>query len=222
MPSNFYSPEGHDFAHTLDAHKLAAENQAAMERKFQEDLTIFRADVFRKLHAHGALHDGEGWAIFMPEPKIDDNRGLQFNNRRDLLVVTGVDLSTQKHLIRIVANEIFVSGTHLAVMAEDFVADTEDDTQYFIDAVDVEPEYNTDTYAPTFNASSNEYVDLTNFYLTFVPVVGISGKPAIHQEIAPFGHYTNLEDKIHALNVGKGLLAEVMTTDPVYAKTSSS
>ncbi|HSX53298.1 MAG TPA: hypothetical protein VLF90_02935 [Patescibacteria group bacterium] len=223
MPEYHYSHEGSDFAGDIEARTLAAENSTAFERKFQEDLNIFRADVFRKLRSHDALHDGEGWAVFLPEPEETGGSAFQLNNTRDILIMVGLDSRTQKSLIRIIANEIFASGSSLSIMAEDFVADTENDTQYFIDAVDVQPNYNPDTYAPTFCAISNEQVDLRNVLLTFVPLIGINGKPSIYiEEITPFGRYTELEDKIHALTIGKSLLAEVVTIDPLYAKTSQS
>lgn len=211
---NFYPPEGHDFVHTPDTRRISEENKIRQESKLFDDLAIFRAKLYQKMLRHSALdYEGSGWAIFDTYAENQVVGDITTSVDRDVLVITGPLNGANRRVIRMITNEAIATSSLLSIIAYDITIDSDDDVQYFVDALDSSRR---DTHAPHFFPEGFNKLHLSdNFKGAFTPVINLDGDYSGRDDILPFGHYEVLEDKIHALQVANDVLAEIMPYDPV-------
>src|SRR5690349_13473767 len=93
----------HDFVAEDELKQIAKAVSEQLERKFLEDLAIFRANVYQLMHRHNALQtNGTGWAIFLPDQPNQELSGDSILiNRKDVLVLVGNVKDTDNKIIRL-------------------------------------------------------------------------------------------------------------------------
>lgn len=209
----------HDFVSDEELAMLAQQNRNIEESSFVEQLALFTASIYQKLASHGAFRDDFGWAVFSSNKVSTPNDSSVVMDRRKILIITGTNASNNTKLIRILANELIEAGDSASYLVQDFSADSDNNTLYFVDAMRSAPYLNTNTYAPVFavNEDIGKLTLTNNFNTGFTPIVDISGKIATNMsQLIPFGDCACLEDKICALEVGKELLAEIIDSEPIH------
>lgn len=227
MRYNFFPPEHHDFANSADIRREAAHNQHLLEANFLGNLNLFRASVAQKLLSCGALSPRGGWAIFNQECIEEDDGALKTlpGGKETLIKVSRGKFSSdngyQVPNIRIITNELIRTQENDQWLTQDFTADDKNDTQYFVDAVNPQSQSVDSTLAPLFFVTDDGELMATSNTAAFTPAIGVlmPERPRIAEAI-PFGHFINLEDKIHALSVGSALLEEVSRLEPTYSTPS--
>ena len=119
----FYPPEGHDFVNSAEIRELESENKFLKERKYFDDLTNFRAEIFGKMQCSGGISDrGDGWSIFLPEIEfLGSSKAIL--PKIDLLLRAFATPDGNPSIIRIIRNERFGIGQATSLITHDFVAD---------------------------------------------------------------------------------------------------
>ncbi len=213
---NFYPPEGPEFASTPEIRVLAADNAERRRLKFLEDVSIFRAAVFGKLISCDVISpDGYGWAVFDCEG--DDPEGaLSVVTRNEMAVVVVRRTVDQVPIIHVMGNEVIDTPTGHAYLTTHFVLDHEGDTQYFMDIFDPNDVAGS-KHASLFcvDAEARTLSVLGQFNYSFCTTMDIDGNiPTDHTSLMPLGIYLNLEDKVHSLEVGFGMLNQIKDLEP--------
>lgn len=202
--------------------------KALFDANFQEDCAVFRADIVSLLLKHSALQEGGGWMIFALNDDMmpaHDTSTLGYENEILVYVRDGTKVIDQSPIcdIRIVTNERHLHYEVTSFMCTDFTLDSENDSQYFIDAITPLPE-GVDlniVRAPLFWVNETGKLMSTVNFVPFTPVVPISIKEKLAwRKVTPFGHYENCEDKIQALNIGRSLLQQVNTLEPTHKRST--
>lgn len=202
----------------------------ALYGDFQERLHQFRSDIMLLIMKHDALNPEASWLVFDHAEESDDGPVL-LCPRTDICIATKTIevLKNNKKLfrphIRIMVNEAysFEDGTEYVVT--DVLVDEDDDTQYFVGPL------------PNRESSSFLGVETSLFFVndgeltlfspgkqarSFPPIVEIEDTVGDCEDetVIPFGKFTNIEDKIHALSVANGILQLVKDRVPLYQSSN--
>lgn len=213
-----YTPEQPGFESEDIISRIEADNEILIQRKFLEDLRIFKADFFLKLASHDAIHNGNGCAIFRWRLAEGDGNGMY---RETLLLSTRVEADAGKPTpvpktqLRILVNEPVATEEGHQWLTFDFCADEDDDTQYFIDAVNQNTQKLRTTNSPLFHINEEEKTVSIDNLRSYTPVAIVRDEDSSLFEVLPFGYFNRLGDRITALEIGKQLLQETFEHDPL-------
>jgi hypothetical protein len=115
--------------------------------------------------------------------------------------------------IRIITNELYLplSGENHQHLAQDIIVDYEADAQYYVAAINQEQDVNFEnTGAVIFVAEANK-LGLSSNFKAFPPMPELySGEKVVR----PFGHYSNLDDKIYALEAARSVFEAIQISEP--------
>lgn len=213
---NFFPPEHHDFVGTSEIRQLEADNRAIIEADFLYGVEMLRVNALSKLAEHQALDDaGTGWAIFLLPPEDE------FMMPREVLLrVTddGLnDVPASSLTVRIITNQLFTYKDVPQWFTVDFIADQDNDTQYLVDAVDLNSAKSIgETYSPLIGVTDDGKLKLVNGH-GFTPILDVLHATRPEDRIMPFGHCMFMQDKVDALAVGQELFALICNIEPACA-----
>lgn len=230
MAIESFQPQHHDNIEFGDIELQREANRIAREAKFEDDLRVFRANVYTKMLNEGAIENGSGWAVYRYSEESDDPQTTMPQYKEVLVMArpnsdTGIyGCNMDVPTIRIISNELIRTSYGTEWLTKDFIADNEDDTQFFVGCLEDSKLRNVGgNRAVVFNVDPEGNLCSTRNFHVFSPVIGV-----YHEDLdtagteanpTPFGHYTCLEDKTYALERGSDILNEIADRQPsfVYA-----
>lgn len=212
-----FNPGHHDYIRPSELEELQDVNQRELEKKYQDDLRIFRANVFQKMHQDKALYDGQGFAYFNEFVGSNETQELHKATLVNVRLIPGTDeagTTLTIPRIRFIVNEPVIHGNGVQWLTYDFIADEEDDTQYFVDAYDAMNEEISEVNAPIISISDRQTITIDNHRQ-------FTRNPSLHSDLGedsvkPFGHYFHLTDRIDALAFGNEIWASISNISPLY------
>ena len=230
MRSGFYPPEGHDFVNTNDIRKLAEANQVLKETRYEGGVNQLRASVAWLLNYHQALGEHGGWAIFVDDSDVTPaGSGAEWSYRETLVIVVGkkqhnFDKPLRKGAtVRMITNELVETEYGGQYYIQDVMVDEDGDSQYIIDAADLRSERGNrpdNIIAPLFMISEEKGLVISGNVSRPVPKIdlnyGLPGAPVI-----PFGHYSNYNDKLYALEKAEEIFQTICELTPSYIQAPS-
>lgn len=210
----------HDFVGDPILRSESRHTRSLLEAKLERDLSHFRARVVSKLANDGILKEGRGAGVYA----LDYNEGggglaLDQGMQETLISIRPV-LSLPHQLpmphIRIITNELYEATDAPTWLSIDFMATPEGAIRHFIDAYSFTSHREGRTLASFFCIDEDGDFALSTSTPGMTPEYVISAPEIQPPVVPPFGSGTVLEDKIHALEVGNQLLADVYHLTPAY------
>lgn len=199
-------------------------NHDLLSGYLQERVHSLRGDVFDKLRKHNAVGvGGISWAVFRVTDGYDNSSSLAtINPDKEVLILLIPCLPKPMVYdqpvpnIRIITNELCIGeDNRLQYLSFDFTLDGEDDVQYCVDATDVVDLGRSNT--PLFWVDKDGDLCSTPNLRLFTPVGTIDTiTDGSVKDCFPFGHFSSLNDSLHALDVGRKLFEEVRFVEPTY------
>ena len=189
----------------------------AWEAAYQDRCSQFRAALYTKLFADGALSEGQGWAVY------DLNEGehgavAMADGQNDALVLLNgspCGKIIDGHIladIHIITNEIIadLNGQH-RILTTDFTLDGDNDAQYLVDGVFADSNTLSTKYGALFIVEDGQLriINRPLPYFTIPPPLQAEG-----QELYPLGHFNSLYDKIDALDHAVGVMSTLQHLKP--------
>jgi hypothetical protein len=213
--------DGIPYPEFVDANELLAEqklSRIAFSAAYQEKVHQFRSDVTRLMMKHNALHEGGSWLIF--DHTEDKQEGpILLAPRIDICVATKTvpDYTGKNKFgnqsIRIMLNEAYICEKGIEYFVIDSIVDQDGDSQYNIGVMPADPANNGENVTvPIFFVADEELSLYSPVRHLVYPEIQYLDEFTI-----PFGHFTNTEDKFHALNIAYGLLNTVIDRVPLHS-----
>jgi hypothetical protein len=213
---NFFPPEHHDFVGTSEIRREAARNKEFLEAKYLGDVGVFRADIFLKLGKVGAIGQNGGWAVYRIQTQEESSSLVETGSGEVLIHVSYPTIAPaplRTPTIRMLTNELYLplSGENHQNLTQDIIVDYEGDAQYYVSAINQEQDVNFDnSFAVIFVAEENR-LGLSRNFRAFPPMPELySGEKVVR----PFGHYSNLDDKIYALEAARSVFEAIQISEP--------
>jgi hypothetical protein len=163
-----FSPEGWESITPESIAEVESGLNQIMDAQYGDDLAIFRAEVFQKLHGINAIKNGYGWAYFQTEaPKQTDDINEERQSQDVFIGVTsfksndedGEESDTASRnkeafiapQIRIIVNEKVVDGNgEILWITKDVMTDGDGDCQYHMNVFDPEYDGSDPSFGPEF------------------------------------------------------------------------
>jgi hypothetical protein len=194
----------------------------AIHGSYQEKLHQFRSDVMRLMMKHNALQDEGSWLVYNHAEENDDGPVI-YCPRVDICIATkNLPNSTGKNKygnqnIRVMLNEAYTTNHGIEYFIIDAIVDTDGDSQYNVGVMPADPVNNgVGVTVPIFFVVQDELTLYTpNGYLPFPHI------QQIDEHIIPFGHFTYIEDKFHALSTAYDLLNQVKNKAPFHTSQAN-
>lgn len=207
-------------ARVCDELSLGEAFDQTIEAQFQDDLHIFRADMFELMAKHNAVDsNGGGWAIFRVTAPEEERGVGAIDCYKDVLVffipVKNIDAPLSIPNIRIITNESYANDRGDEWLTEDITADFEGDMHYLMDVYsqNQNPDFQ-GTYAPIFTIDGDNQLRLSHNTVGYTPTLKIK-IPDIEETATPFGSYYHLEDRVFVLGKAKQMLQSILDIEPV-------
>lgn len=207
----------HDWIPDDELTELADQNREYLERKYAADVAVLRAQVCIELDKHDAFHDGFGWALYHVESGPAPQEGL-----REVLIYVTKD--TKKDVakpadVRFFVNQLFKSDEGKAnYFTQDVSVDDEDDAQYMPGIAEVKPDGTLSGrhgLSPVFIVRGGQL----SIYFATASTPWDTYKYTVNGlrecSITPFGHYSNLHDRVFALEKAESIFLETRGLNPV-------
>lgn len=194
-------------------------NQRFLEAKYLGDVSQFRAEVIERMLGADAIHGVFGWLYYQESSQTESNVLVDDRGKETLIVLFRSRTNPKKSPhIKVVTNTEFRLDSATAYLTEEITVDDDADSQLLVDAVCIGddgtvlaskvPGVPTTSPLFTLRTVSNELIPI-NFH-RYTPIMPLSALIDVHDdpssEIFPFGHYSNLEDKIAALEWAKDIV----------------
>ena len=218
----------------LDLTAEQLKTKLLLDGAYFQQVTDFRTSVFQLLRKHRAIKNGEGWATFETNP--DPGSLMAADGNVEVLVCSLITSPAPERVrayavptIRIVTNESIVGrrddGDYSSTtLTQDFVLDEDNDAAYFVDAREPDNESDDEeseqsslaiaqTQAPLFMVLDGQLLTSRGFQDEFCQVEPL-GDASDYANIFPFGMFEGMEDKIHALAVGRDIVRLIANLEP--------
>ncbi len=198
-------------------------SREAIRAEYEQACTDFRVAASGKLATCGAFEDGQGWAVFDISQEEEGSLAMadgekdvflySFRLAQPVRMLDGHDVPT----VRIITNELIVGlSGEMQCLTYDYALDGANDAQYMVDAVNITNahEYGA-TMAALFSVDAQGGIHLPTRFLKhggfpLISDISITGE----RQCVPFGHWSNLEDKICALTGARIILDQILDKQP--------
>lgn len=209
----------------VDADELAEEQNLsliALHGAYQDRLHQFRSDVMRLMIKHDALQPDGSWLVFDHTEEKGDGPVL-LTPRIDICIATKnvPDLTGKaKHgnqNIRVILNEAYTLDDGIEYFVIDSAVDYDGDSQYNVGVMPADPVTGGEgVTVPIFIVADSKLgLYSPNGYGAFPEI------QSVEERIVPFGHFSNIEDKFHALNIAYDLLETVVDREPLHTSQAN-
>lgn len=167
-----------------------------------------------------SIDQNGGWATYNMQSENCTNL-VEVENKDVLVYVTYPCLSENEILIpriRILSNEMYLplDGENPQILTIDITIDEENDVQFLASAVNPELDPNFEnSQAIVFVAQGDSLSISKNFnFFTAISAVETEEYSAL-----PFGHYSQINDKVYALDRAKQIIDAVKNSEPNACKS---
>lgn len=200
-------------------------NQAFLEAKYQGDVTHLRAEIIQRMVGHSALSNCQGWMVFKERPAQESGVLVEGEEKSTLLVIHGdtpVAQNVSAPFVRVLTNTLFRLDGEIAILSEDITIDPEHDAQMLVDVMflracgdgafdQVQSEFPSRT--PVFWVDDSDTLHVGNYTsytnsMSFAAILDPDGHGSRTIHVLPFGLYTNIEDRIAALDTARSIVQQ--------------
>lgn len=200
----------HDFIPEAELENEAMLNRRMLVSKLHEDMAVFRAEVFLKLMKHNSLRNGWGWAVFYSDMAAGRGGLAQLDDRTEVLIAVRRERNipeTRPSSIHLLTQQLHRQQDGGSFMLEEVTIDWENDAQYRVSSFSYDDEtQNVDIGTSPYFHADEEGLSVFNFK-QFTPTDPIYVPGLSVRSTMPFGHYSNIEDRIYALTRAQEILS---------------
>ncbi len=201
--------------------KLEVGNRASVEAKYHEDVSIFRAEVISRMIGHNAVQGNVSFLFFREGSPTDTDLLVDGENKETLILAGLGKKPNEPPHIKVLTNVTYHHQDYVAFLSEDITVDRDGDSQMLVDVAIFTHEGElfpgldadeTETQAVIFQPKGDDNVTIIN-HNDHTPLTELveevedaSGSVSTYH-VTPFGMYTDIEDRIAALDWARGILS---------------
>ncbi len=227
---NAFSPDGsHDQIDPSEVDKLHLVNKEQMQANYLGEVATLRASVYKKLRDNGALENGNGWAIFTTG-RLGYGAIQTHESQKETLIIcrTGTRRASASEPpdLRIFEQDKHKTSYGGYALLRDVTVDFEADTQYLVTSRRFVETRAGDVFfldgLPLYwhNEDGTIVVAADTFTNVAIAKADLPGRGPVSANL--FGFFKVFEDRLHALNVAKEIVAPILNLDPVLTSTQAT
>jgi hypothetical protein len=207
--------------------EIRYKNQSFLEAKYQGDVAEFRAEVIQRMIGHDAINGSMNWLMYREKGHLDTNVLVDEREKQTLILLARLQ-SNRAPRIKILTNTEFWLEDSVAFMTEDVTVDDDGDSQMLIDVVildedgvvlpSLDPENVTQSAIFWIDGAGKLAIsNIKDYTPQAIVVSNIGEQDDLCQSVSvlPFGAYSNLEDRIAALDWARRILDDTNHADLV-------